>query len=165
MDVWLFRWDWSLTLSPPVWATGEEAEGDHREELNRLHVLNLFAEGHRRVEGMERKCTPCPKMEHQVAGSGQEAFEADPWSLRWGGLGHRSGARDGRGEGSQVPPERACGSIMGEEESGVGWGPAPLLPVISLLRQPESTGCILTSRRILTTVWCTTSSTGIVWEL
>lgn len=29
--------------SLPVWATGEEAEGDHREELSRLHVLNLFS--------------------------------------------------------------------------------------------------------------------------
>jgi len=42
-------------------------------------------------------------MEHQVAGSGQGAFEADLWSL------HQDGptfdlARVGK-EGSQVPPE------------------------------------------------------------
>lgn len=85
-------------LSPSLcmWAAREEAAGDHREELCRLHVLNLFVKGERRVEGMEGKCTIRPIWKHQVAGSGQEAFEAelcslhcdgpcDRFSLRWQG--------------------------------------------------------------------------------
>lgn len=32
-----------LSPSLRMWAARDEAEADHREELNRLHVLNLFA--------------------------------------------------------------------------------------------------------------------------
>lgn len=80
-----------MGLISHVWVTAEEAEGDHRVELCWLHVLNLFVE--RATEGGEnrKEMYPLSKMEHQVAGSGQEAFEADPWSLRWVGFSDRSG--------------------------------------------------------------------------
>lgn len=92
-----------LSPSLPVWVTGEEAEGDHREELYTLHVLNLFAEGQRRVEGMERKCTPRPKWNTRWQEVGRRPLKLTP------GLGAAMApaidpARDGR-EGSQVPPE------------------------------------------------------------
>ncbi len=102
MIVWCLD-ETDLSPSLAMWATEEEAEGDHREELYRLHVLNLFVEGQRRVAGTERKCTLCPK-----------------WNTRWQEVGRRplkltpglcaetasaiDLARDGR-EGSQVPPE------------------------------------------------------------
>lgn len=61
-------------LSPSLcmWAAREEAAGDHREELYRLHVLNLFVKGERRVEGMEGKCTIRPI-----------------WNTRWQEVGRR----------------------------------------------------------------------------
>lgn len=71
-----------LSPSLPVWATGEEAEGDHREELRRLHVLNLFSGRATEGGGNGKEMHPLSEIEHQVAGSGQEAFEADPRTLR-----------------------------------------------------------------------------------
>ncbi|KAK9518249.1 hypothetical protein VZT92_023561 [Zoarces viviparus] len=52
---------------------------------------------------------PLSEMEHQVAGSGQEAFEDDPWSPRWDGLYHRSGQRWQGGEpgGPREPADQA----------------------------------------------------------
>lgn len=44
--------------------------------------LTCSREGQPRVEGMEKEMYPLSKIEHQVAGSGQEAFEADPRTLR-----------------------------------------------------------------------------------
>lgn len=65
-------------------------------------------------------------------------------------------------ERSLVPPEglQTTQIYYGQGGERSRLGPSPTAPIISLFRQPESTGCILTSRQILTTVWCTTSSTG-----
>ncbi|XP_044062396.1 uncharacterized protein LOC122880896 [Siniperca chuatsi] len=83
--------------------TQEEAEGDHREELYRLHVLNLFGEGQRRVEGMERKCTVCLKWNTRWQEVGRRTLKMTP-GLCIGMASVIDPARDGR-EGSQVPPE------------------------------------------------------------
>ncbi|KAK5896874.1 hypothetical protein CesoFtcFv8_009991 [Champsocephalus esox] len=48
--------------------------------------------------GSGKEMCPLSETEHQVAGSGLEAFEDDPWSLRWDGLSHRSGQKWRGGE-------------------------------------------------------------------
>ncbi|KAL3044661.1 hypothetical protein OYC64_013031 [Pagothenia borchgrevinki] len=48
--------------------------------------------------GSRKEMCPLSETEHQVAGSGLEAFEDDPWSLRWDGLSHRSGQKWRGGE-------------------------------------------------------------------
>lgn len=92
-----------LSPSLTVWATGEEAEGDHRVELYRLHVLNLFVEGQWRAEGAERKCTLCPKWNTRWQEVGRRPLKLTP-GLRAGMASAIDWARDGR-ERSQVPPE------------------------------------------------------------
>lgn len=119
-----------------MWATGEEAAGDHRVELNRLHVLNPFAEGQRRAEGAGTKCTRCPKWNTRWQEVGRRPLKTTPGPLpRWDGLCDRSGQRWQGGRPGAPPPlhphpsPRACRSIMGKEGSDVGSGPGPLLPV------------------------------------
>lgn len=75
-------------------------------------------------EGNGKEMEPWSKMEHQVAGSGQEAFEADPLCAGMALL--IDWARDGR-EGSQVPPEapQTTQIYNGQEGEWSRLGPSP----------------------------------------
>lgn len=141
-----------------MWATGEEAAGDHRVELNRLHVLNPFAEGQRRAEGAGTKCTRCPKWNTRWQEVGRRPLKTTPGPLpRWDGLCDRSGQR-WQGGRPGAPPHSTL--TPPREPADLLWARRGATSARAQDHYSQSTGCILTSRQILTTVWCTTSSTA-----
>lgn len=146
-----------LTSYPlsPCGRLGRRLKSVRREELHILNVLNLFAEGQRSAEGMEKGMYPWTKMKHQVTGSGQEqAFEDDPLLPVQGWTRQSIQARDA-GRGARCPRRawRPRSSNMGEGDNGVSWVLGLGALVVSVIRWPASTGCILKGRRTQTTVW------------